>query len=62
LGAGGPFTGAPELFLRRSLLFSVASIGCPPGLAPEDWAPLEFDRNGGLGAVDETVGLKVTVR
>jgi hypothetical protein len=44
------------------LLFSVASIGCPPWLVPEDWAPWEIDRNGGLGAADETVGLKVTVR
>jgi hypothetical protein len=68
LGAGmrGGRVGAPELFLLRSLLFSVDSMGCPPWLVAtfvkEDGPVCEADRSGGLGLLEDTVGLNVTVR
>lgn len=61
MGAGGPFTGAPELLRLRSLLLRDDSIGWPAA-APEDWPPLEKDRDGGTTVDDCTVGLNVTVR
>jgi hypothetical protein len=64
-GAGGILAGAPELFLLRSLLFNVESMGCPPWVVapwPEAEALCEIDRDGGFGLVDVTVGLNVTVR
>jgi hypothetical protein len=61
LGAGGPLTGAPELFLLRNLLLRDDSFGWP-AVVPEDWPPWENDRDGALGFDDSTVGLKVTVR
>ena len=55
---------SPELFLLRNLLLRDDSIGWPPVLAPEDWAPCEYDRDGEgtVGVDDWTVGLNVTVR
>ena len=64
-GAGGILAGAPELFLLRSLLFNVDSMGCPPWVVaawPEEEAWCDNDRVGGFGLVDVTVGLNVTVR
>jgi hypothetical protein len=61
LGAGGPLTGAPELFLLRSLLLSDDSIGWPLAFVPVDWPPCEYERDGWLGDCC-TVGLNVTVR
>jgi hypothetical protein len=63
LGAGGPRTGAPELFLLRNLLLSDDSMGWPAWAAPGVCMPDEYDRVGWLGGIeDETVGLNVTVR
>jgi hypothetical protein len=56
--------GAPELFLLRSLLFSVDNMGCPPWLVGKaELLPMcEDARDTCLGLLELTVGLKVTVR